>query len=171
MKRFWKRRGETFDLENELRTARPEAPRRFVETLADHVRRESRDAGLYRLSRLSYAASLTVLMLGVFASFGGLGHAATATKDAVEAAKSAVASEPTVVAASPAQDQYEEPAAAAVEEEEGEREAAPPAPRPVQVEGDLPFTGLGLITTVLLGLALAGLGFALRRRSEAPTRG
>ena len=137
---------------------------------------------LHRLSRLSFAAALTTLVLGTLASFGGLSHAATGTVDAFEAVKSVAADNagPRIPDRSPAQTQY------GGEDEEVEvttvvrtQPGAPGGGAPgggapvsevagVTAAGQLPLTGLGLVTTALVGLGFAGLGLALRRASRMP---
>lgn len=94
-------------LARELRESRPELPGAFVDTLSKHVD-ASRDRGpRYAWSRVSFAAVLTLLVLGALASIGGLGYAASPTKTALEAVKQVIApSRPQVVRSSPAQSQY-----------------------------------------------------------------
>ena len=137
---------------------------------------------LHRLSRLSFAAALTTLVLGTLASFGGLSHAATGTVDAFEAVKSVAADNagPRRPDRSPAQTQY------GGEEEDfevtkdvtttpagGAPGGGAPGGGAPEVAGvtageQLPLTGLGLVTTALVGLGFAGLGLALRRASRMP---
>ncbi len=170
---WWNRGRKRFDLEAELRARRVEPRSEFTQIIAERIRRETARPGLYRLSRLSFAAAVSVFMLGTFASFGGLGYAASSTKSTLDAVKR-VAAETGVSTEtrSPAQTQYE------TEEEElgsvGEATARPsraeagarPAVAGARTQEELPFTGLGLATTALLGGALTGLGFALRRSSR-----
>jgi hypothetical protein len=144
---------------------------------------------------LSFAAALTVLMIGTLASFGGLGYAASSTKEAAIAVKDVVApSRPQVVHGSAAQDQYgpqketichkghtitisksAEPAHIA----HGDTIGACPAGGGVAGAGaggtlglasqsgnGLPGTGFSLGATVLASLLLMTLGFALRRRAN-----
>ena len=186
MSRWWKRgrepqRGRTpVDLETELRAFRPAPRPELVDSIADRIAtaHQARPQ-LHRLSRLSFAAAMTTLVLGTLASFGGLSHAASGTVDAFEAVKT-VATEDVglrIPDRSPAQTQYRD------EEDEtevttvvGTRPGAPGgggAGAPVtDVAGvtaeQLPLTGLGLVTTALVGLGFAGLGLALRRASRMP---
>jgi hypothetical protein len=103
--RFWKR--ENGRLEAELRASRPAPSDEFVRSLARHVETRSRNRTLYRLSRVSFAAAVTVLMLGTLASFGGLSYAASAPAKAVDAVRDAVSSDTRrVVQGSSAQAQY-----------------------------------------------------------------
>jgi hypothetical protein len=83
MKRFW--RGEHDDLEAELRRYRPEPRREFLSALsADLDRRRRRPIAV---RRTAFAAAMTVVMLSVFAAFGGIGYASSAAKDAIKVTK------------------------------------------------------------------------------------
>jgi len=63
---------------------------------------------LYAASRLSFAAAVTVLVLGSLASFGGVGYAASGANQAFTAVKQIVKpSRPHVVRQTAAQDQYQ----------------------------------------------------------------
>jgi hypothetical protein len=105
VKRF--RPGRQDELGSELRAGRPEPSPELVQTLSRQIGAESRRGRLYVASRLSFAAALTVLMLGTLASFGGIGYAASGTKQAAIAVKNVIApSRPQVVHDSAAQDQY-----------------------------------------------------------------
>ena len=103
--RFWKR--ENRRLESELRGSRPTPSDEFVRSLARHVEARTRSRTLYRLSRISFAGAVTVLMLGTLASFGGLSYAASAPAKAVDAVSDAVTSDTRrMVQGSSAQAQY-----------------------------------------------------------------
>ena len=105
MKRFWSR-GED-ELGRELRANRPEPSDAFVHSLAKRIRQDGPKTRMYALSRLSFAAAITVFLLGTLVSFGGFGYAASGTRDAVKAVKNAVApTNPKIVKNSAAQDQY-----------------------------------------------------------------
>jgi hypothetical protein len=143
-------------------------------------------------SRVSFAGALTVLVLGTLASFGGLGYAASGTKQAVKTVKQVVApSRPQIVQKSAAQAQYGQPkvtvchnghtitisqAALPAHLRQGDTVGAcgvagATAERFGAVlgtsasNGTLPFTGISLGVTVLVALLLASLGLALRRRA------
>src|SRR5512146_2920539 len=101
----WRR--EPKSLETTLRASRPEPSAELIRTLSDRIRAEGRRSRLYTFSRMSFAGALTVLMLGTLGAFGELGHAASATKNAVNVVKRAVTpSSPNTVQGSAAQDQY-----------------------------------------------------------------
>jgi len=83
MKRFW--RGEHDDIEAELRSYRPEPRREFLASLSADLDRRRRRPMAVR--RTAFAAAMTVVMLSVFAAFGGIGYASSAAKDAVKVTK------------------------------------------------------------------------------------
>ena len=173
MKRFWDS-GED-GLERVLCDGRPEAPDEFVAGLA---RKVTPTPHARRWSRVAFASSLTVFMVGSFASFGGLGYAAgnahsvakSVTRIVTPAAKTQKLA---VKTKSAAVDQY------------GNQTYTPPAAQPkpkpakvIKVAGistqtsptqssdELPFTGLGLGVTAALGLMLLAFGALLRRRES-----
>ena len=142
-------------IEKELRTAAPRAEQDFVTSLAAEI-----PAPRARRSRTAFASGVAVIVLGAFASFGGVGYAAEGASSAADAAKKAVTK-------TSASDQY------------GTSTPVKPAdtttPPVVVVAGastsapsksTLPFTGLSLIGTVGIGLALFAVGLALRRRER-----
>jgi hypothetical protein len=95
------------NLSRELRESRPELSRDFVDTLSKHVDSSSGAGRRYAWPRVSFAAVLTLLVLGALASVGGLGYAASTTESAVTAVKHVIApSQPRVVRNSAAQSQY-----------------------------------------------------------------
>ena len=78
-----------------------------MRTLTRRVEPSGHQTRLRVASRLSYASALTVLIVGTLASFGGLGSAASGTKEAFTAVKEIVrADKPQVVNRTAAQDQY-----------------------------------------------------------------
>ena len=103
MSRNRKRQG--FDLEQQLREARPEPGRDFLHTLVSEVgeRRHSR-----RSFRLAFAGGLTMALVVALSAVGGIGYAAAAPAKAVKAVVSAVSRDdgPTVIQDSPACVQY-----------------------------------------------------------------
>lgn len=155
-------------LESLLRRARPEASPELIGRVAAIV--EARSARQHRRwSKAAFAGAVTVFMLGTFASFGGLSYAASSARDTAEAVKSLLtASAPTVRSNSAAADQYEEEEAV---EEVTAVQPTPPAPGAIAPAeaAELPFTGLSLLTTVLIGGTLLLLGILLRRREIRKT--
>ncbi len=109
--------------------------------------------------RAAFAAAVVTFVVGTFASFGGVGYAASSGIHAVRH----LSHNATVLTA--ARDQYSKPktmphvAAAAT----AIPKAKPPA-AVVTTKGTLPFTGFSLATTAALGLLFIALGVMLRRR-------
>jgi hypothetical protein len=181
-------------LARELRASRPELSADFVEILTKHVAARGRRSRLYAWSRVSFAGALAVVVLGAFASFGGLGYAASGTKQAVKAVKHVVApSRPQIVKKSAAQAQYGQPKVTICHKGHTITIAEPALPAHLRhgdtvgpcgvagagaarttagvlgstaTGGKLPFTGVGLGATVLVALLLVSLGLLLRRRAE-----
>ena len=163
--RIWGKGRDSVD--KALRAARPTASDEFVGGLTDQVLATSgakRQAN--RGSRLAFGAAVTVFMVGTFASFGGLGYAAT-NAEGKAAAPAKVEGSQSAAAA-----QYEEEDVPSVVEKS--RLTPPTSPPTVAVAGQaagpqpatgtLPFTGLGLGATAALGSLLLALGIMLRRR-------
>jgi hypothetical protein len=102
--RLWKER-KAFDLERELRGARPEPRPHFVESLVTEMRGRARSRSSLRLA---FAGGLSVMLFTALAAVGGIGYAAAAPAKAVSAVVSAVSSDSsaTLIQQSPACDQY-----------------------------------------------------------------
>ena len=66
-----------FDPEEVLRSHRPDAREEFVESLAQRVAAERSARPRVAWSRLAFAGAASTMILGMFASFGGLGYAAS----------------------------------------------------------------------------------------------
>jgi hypothetical protein len=127
-------------------------------------------------SRLAFAGALTVFVVGVLASFGGVSYAAAGAGHAFHAAKRVtVTSHPRVRTLSSASDEYSTPSSPSSPQGtiKGVTKSVKPKPvsKPVSASpptsvpsGQLPFTGLSLLSTSVLGFALIGLGVVLRRR-------
>ena len=77
----------TADLERTLARGRPTPSPELRRRVDGRIREERRAVRLYAGSRVSFAAALTVFMLGSFASVGGLGYAANGAQSALRAAK------------------------------------------------------------------------------------
>jgi hypothetical protein len=177
LRRFFGRKGEDFEIEAALRRHKPKPREDFVHSLAQELGGGARVRRLHALSRVSFAAAITVFIFGSVGAFGGLGYAASGAEEAAEAVKQVLVPKKQavkVVKNSPAQDEYEEDD----EEEEIEVERAtrevvrsvetPPAPLEVTEEREeLPFTGIALGTTLAFALGLIALGIALRRMARA----
>jgi hypothetical protein len=99
------RKREGFDLERQLRDARPEPGRDFVHSLLSEIRERRHSRPSFRLA---FAGGLTVTLFAALAAVGGIGYAAAAPAEAVQAVVSAVAGDSgtTLIQQSPACDQY-----------------------------------------------------------------
>jgi hypothetical protein len=139
-------RREAGRLERDLRAERPEPRSELVLSLSKHVAasgpRRRRSA-----SRLAFSLALLTLVVGTFASFGGVGYAAQGAVSAVE-----------VISGSSAQQQY-----GPAEQPGAEEAGAAAGAGDVATAGSLPFTGISLAVTAALGLALLSAGLILRR--------
>src|SRR6266542_2128552 len=157
MRRFMRMRGEAGRLEHELRAGRPEPRADFLLSLTKNMS-TSRPRQPRRASRVAFALALTTFMVGTFASFGGLSYAASGATSAAHAVKQVVASHPRTLSKSSARAQYGPAPAPA------KKAVALPA-QAVQTS-QLPFTGISLLVTTALGLALLAAGLILRWREK-----
>jgi hypothetical protein len=161
--RRWRRHES--DLEAQLRQARVEPRDEFVSDLSRRIVATSGARTVRPWSRVAFAGAVTTLMLGTFASFGGIGYAASGADHTYKAVKTLVVDHRVTVRHSAAADQY------------GGNPTAPSAPiirvagtqtaggvEAANQSGTLPFTGLSLLATVLVSLALIATGLVLRRR-------
>jgi hypothetical protein len=150
-------------LEARLRAERAEAPDALVESIVRRVAPEH--ARSPRGARMSFAGAVAVLIVGSFASFGGIGYAASATQDTVRTVKQIAVHHHITVHHSSAGSQYNKP-----HSNVGKPPKKPASgtlgvtATPVHAQGTLPFTGISLGVTVAISLLLMGLGFAIRRR-------
>jgi hypothetical protein len=188
--KFWP--GRKDDLGVELRASGPEPSRDFVDTLSERIASDGRRTRLRGASRLSFAAALSVFMLGTLASFGGLGYAASSTKGAFKKVGALQGSHS--AGRTPASDQYVEKvtichnghtitislSALPAHRRHGDttgpcgvlgasasRTLGGGALGATASGGALPFTGISLAASALVSLVLMTLGFALRRRANA----
>jgi hypothetical protein len=159
------------ELEAALRSQRVEPREEFVEGLSRRVLAEP-PAVRRAWSRVAFAAAVSMFILGTFASFGGLGYAASGATGSYNAVKQVAAKHTLIVSVnkSSARDQYaptpkphkkKKHVAAGVA---GQRGAVGVAG--VRTSGTLPFTGLSLVATLALSLALIITGLMLRRRER-----
>ena len=158
-RRFLRRESE---LEGALRASRPEAREEFVEGVSRRVL-EGRPRQRVAWSRLAFAGAVSTLILGSFASFGGFGHAVSGVTGTYELAKELVVEQKVSVDRSSAAAQYP---GAPTPPAEGAAGAAGAAQAVGAESGALPFTGISLLATAMVGLALLGTGLFLRRRER-----
>lgn len=170
----WPKFNRDSALEAELRSVRAQPRDEFVTKLAETV--ESRPAPRRAWSRLAFAGAVTTFILGTFASFGGLGYAASGSAGAYHAVKQVTTGHVFVsVHKSSAADQYAPKPKPHKKPKKHPHVATGVAGqqaalnKAVKSSGTLPFTGLSLLTTLLVSLALIASGIALRRR-EAKSR-
>jgi hypothetical protein len=168
--RFWRKD----KLERELATAfRPSE--QFESELQARVSASVPQRPFARSSRIAFASSVAVFMLGTFASFGGVSLAAESAKGTFHAVKRVtVAQAPLVRHKTSASDEYgkKKPAKAP---KAPKQQFTPPTivvaganttPR----QSTLPVTGISLLLTFVLSLGLAASGFVLRRFGAARER-
>ena len=119
-----------------------------------------------RWSRAAFVAAFVVLVVGSFASFGGLSYAASGGTHALRTVAHVATGRKVVVRSSSAASQYGGVLGTKTAKKHTHHKAVLAAP---VKSGTLPFTGVSLLVTVLLSLALSGGGFFLRRagRSQA----
>ncbi len=121
-------------------------------------------------SRLVFASAVSVFILGTFASFGGLSYAASGATGTYDAVKQVVVKHTLKVSipTSSATAQYphnpSKPQSAVAPVKKTQKHAV--AGSEAVQSGTLPFTGLSLLVTFVLSLALIGAGIALRRRER-----
>jgi hypothetical protein len=156
------------DAEAALRRYRPEPREEFVEGLAQYVADE-RPRERVAWSRLAFAGAASTMVLGLFASFGGLSYAASGATSTYSVVKQAVVQHRLTVDVhkSSASAQYAPPPAAPAQEPSGQVEGSSAGAGAVAGAQSLPFTGLSLLVTVVLGFALLATGLILRRRERA----
>jgi hypothetical protein len=106
---FFRGRHEGRDLESELRAARPEPRREFVNALEARVRQDGRATSRGGF-RIAFVGALTACMLFALASVGGLGYAASSLNDVAVTAKRIVKKKgPKIIKKSAAKSQYGKP--------------------------------------------------------------
>jgi len=159
------RRKSERSLEKRLRSGRPQADEALVRNIMGSVepRRQPR-----AWSRLAFAAAFTTIVVGSFASFGAISYAATGATSAVHTLKKIAATKTIIVDRSAASDQYTPPNPG--NEGQGNEGASNSGgvegTAAVKASGTLPFTGISLLVTMVLGLMMLTTGLALRRRER-----
>jgi hypothetical protein len=167
---MWNRRGDDRRLEDALRARRADAPADLVRELSATVAAASA-APRPGWSRVAFAAAVSVLVIGTFASFGGLAYAASGASGTYAAVRQVVVVHrlKLVVPESSAKNQYNSPKPKSKPQTFTPPKTPPPsAQSPVgATQGQtLPFTGFSLLGTLVASLALIATGIALRRRER-----
>src|SRR5712692_6438419 len=143
-------------LDRALRSLHAEPRDEFVRTLSGRVH-ANRPRAQHAWSRLAFAGAVSTLILGMFASFGGLGYTASGAATTYYAVKQVLVKHKVTVTVhkSSAADQYGNPpkapkttgnVAGASAQQSGVAAAA--------ASGTLPFTGFSLLGTVVVSLIL-----------------
>jgi disulfide bond formation protein DsbB len=150
-----------------LRSHRAEPREEFVESLSERIDAE-RPGHRTAWSRLAFAGAASTLILGMFASFGGFGYAASGAHSTYTVVRQAVVHQKLAVhpSKSSAASQYSEPPAAAPAQKVAGQTQVKGSSLGA-VKSSLPFTGLSLLATVLVGFALLVTGLILRRRERS----
>lgn len=157
----------SWDVERLLEAHRPLPRTDFVHELARSLGRRSEARRSLAWSRVAFVTALSVLMLGVFASFGGVSYAAGRVDSGVEAVKNAISGSDQslrVSQRSPARDQYGSPPSVTPPQIGGGVLGTGGAGSQPNPSGSLPFTGFPLILTMAIGMGLMLVGMLLRRR-------
>jgi hypothetical protein len=149
-----------------LRSHRAEPREDFVAGLAGRID-SARPVHRTAWSRLAFAGAASTLILGMFASFGGFGYAASGAHSTYAVVKQAVVHQKLAVrpSKSSAASQYATPPAKPAQQVAGKTQVRGAALG--AVKSSLPFTGLSLLVTVVLGFALLVTGLFLRRRERS----
>ncbi len=157
---WFKNKGEN-DLERELGGLRQEPSSDLVADVTGRVGSAPRRIG----SRAAFAGALITLVLGTFASFGGVGYAAAGASQTV---KSVYKISSSAAAPTSARDQYQKKPAnvAKVSAKHVVVVKKTHPAKTVAKATTLPFTGFSLLLSVGLSLGLIVLGFMLRRRES-----
>jgi hypothetical protein len=158
------------DPEATLRSYRPEPREEFVQSLADRIGAE-RPVHRTAWSRLAFAGAASTIVLGMFASFGGVGYAAGGATSAYSVVKKVVVKQRLAVDVhkSSASAQYSSNPQPPAQEPAGQVEGSSAGAGAVAGAQSLPFTGLSLLVTVLVGFSLLATGLILRRRERSDT--
>jgi hypothetical protein len=169
---MWSYRKPRGGLERALRSQRSEPRDEFVQTLSGRVD-AARPRARHAWSRLAFAGALSTLIVGMFASFGGLSYTASGASSTYQAVKQVVAKQKVTVRVhrSSASAQYgSTPAAPApAQHVAGATQQQSSGVAAATAGKTLPFTGYSLVGTVVLSLILIAAGLMLRRRERRST--
>jgi hypothetical protein len=163
-----RRSGRRPDPETLLRSHRAAPREEFVKNLSERIESE-RPAHRTAWSRLAFAGAASTLILGMFASFGGFGYAASGAHSTYTVVKQAVVHHRVAVRPdkSSAASQYATPPAPAKPAQQVAGQTQVKGSALGAVKSSLPFTGISLLATVLVGFALLVTGLILRRRERS----
>jgi hypothetical protein len=164
-----KSRRRSIEPEATLRSYRAEPRQEFVKSLAQRVAAEGSVRPRTAWSRLAFAGAASTMILGMFASFGGLGYAASGATSTYTAVKNVVIDQKlnVDVRESSASAQYDTEPAPPPEQNVAPAQETQVAAAAIGEADTLPFTGISLLATVLIGCMLLALGLILRRRERS----
>ena len=164
-----KRKARRTSMEATLRGYRAEPREEFVTSLMQRVAAKGSVRRRTAWSRLAFAGAASTMILGMFASFGGVGYATSGATSTYTAVKNIVVDQKlnVDVRKSSASAQYDTPPAPPPQQNVAPASETQVAAATAVGEADtLPFTGVSLLATVLIGSALLALGLILRRRER-----
>jgi hypothetical protein len=164
-----KSRRRSVEPEATLRSYRAEPRQEFVKSLAQRVATEGSVRRRTAWSRLAFAGAASTMIVGMFASFGGLGYAASGATSTYTAVKNVVIDQKlnVDVRESSASAQYDTEPAPPPEQNVAPAQETQVAAAAIGEADTLPFTGISLLATVLIGCMLLALGLILRRRERS----
>lgn len=127
--------------------------------------------GESRWPRVCYASAVAVMVLGTFASFGGISYAASSSGRVAHTVQKVATGKHIVHSSSASSDQYNQtPTVKPQVQVKAVHASVKPSTKvavgPAKTTGTLPFTGFSLVGTLLLGLALIAAGTVLRVRER-----
>jgi LPXTG-motif cell wall-anchored protein len=165
-------RGRGTDPEARLRAHRAEPRDEFVRELSARVdadRAASRRPTAW--SRLAFAGAASTLILGMFATVGGFTYVASGATATYSGVKQVVVQHKLTVSVhkSSASDEYPGTPSEPPQQNVAGTNTQSSAVGGVASADTLPFTGISLLATVLIGAMLLALGLILRRRERRNT--
>lgn len=152
----------------QLKSVRPQARDEFVKSLSQHIVDRAPTTTGAR-SRLAFAAAVSTFILGTVVSFGGLSYAASGAVGTYHTVRQVAVHHTLFVSVhkSSASDQYApkpKPKHRKAHRTSGAVGVA--GLQNAKPSGTLPFTGLSLLTTLIVSLLLIATGVLLRRRER-----
>jgi hypothetical protein len=148
-----------------LRAARSAPRDEFVRSLSAHI---AGNRGSRAWSRLAFAGAVSTLIVGMFASFGGLTYTASGASATYGLARNVVVEHKIAVTVRKSSAAAQYPGTPAGVLPGSKTRSSGHAAVVASAEArPLPFTGLSLVATVLVSIALIALGIALRRRERS----
>ena len=159
-------RARQLDTEALLRAQRSEPRDEFVHDLAGRLRAGRPVKRPTAWSRLAFAGAVSSLILGMFAAVGGFTYAAAGATSTYSVVREVVVDHRVTldVAKSSADEEY--PPAPVPPAEPPKQDAGTAGVATEATAQTLPFTGISLLASALIGAALLALGLILRRREQ-----